>query len=184
MPLNLLLTGPPRVGKSTALERTVDTLENREFQLGGVTAPEIRSGDGRVGFRLVDLRSGESAVMAHIEYGDGPTVGKYTVDIDAVDRIASLAFGRGLAAVDTVVIDEIAPMEIHSETFTDGLTRVLDAWVPLIGAIHRSDQGFFGSVKAREDVEVVTVTSDNRDALPESLANAAIFGRSQYSGNI
>ncbi len=184
MPLNQLLTGPPRVGKTTAIERAADTLEDRGFRLGGVTAPALRSGGERVGFRLIDLRSGESAVMAHVDSGDGPSVGKYTVDIEAVDRIASLAFERGFAAVDAVVIDEIAPMEVHSQAFTDGVVGALDAWVPLIGAIHRSDRGFFGSVKARDDVEVLTVTPDNRDALPERLATVAVQGSSRASGNI
>lgn len=178
MSLNQLLTGPPRVGKTTAIDRTADRLDQRGFRLGGVSAPEIRAGGTRVGFRLVDRRTGEAAVMAHIDLDDGPDVGKYTVDVAAVDRIASLAFDAEVGALDAFVIDEIAPMEVHSEPFRSGVTRILDSSLPVIGAIHESGDGFFGTVKGRDDVAVVAVTRANRDELPDRLESATVAAAS------
>ena len=62
MPNNLLITGPPRSGKTTVIERTVRNLVKRGLTAGGVYCPEIRENDHRVGFEIVDIASDESAV--------------------------------------------------------------------------------------------------------------------------
>lgn len=159
------------MGKTTALNRTVELLESRGFTPGGVTAPAIDDDGDRIGFELIDVLSGATVEMAHIDGQTGPTVGKYHVDVEAVDRLCSTAFERAHAEADLFVVDEIAPMEIYSDVFVEKVTRALDAATPLVGVVHRSDAGFIGSVKSRGDVEVITVTTDNRDGLPEPLAD-------------
>lgn len=158
------------MGKTTALERTIEKLESRGFTPGGVMAPAIDGDGDRVGFELIDVLSGATVAMAHVDFATGPTVGKYHVDVEAVDRLCSTAFERAHAEADLFVVDEIAPMEINSEVFIEAVTRALDATTPLVGVVHRSDAGFIRSVKSRGDVEVITVTSDNRDGLPARLA--------------
>lgn len=151
-------------------------LQDRGLRLGGVTAPEIREGNDRVGFRLVDVLTGEPVVMAHVDGGSGPSVGKYTVDVDAVERLCPRAFDRAIEAADCIIVDEIAPMEVASVGFVEGVTRALDAPIPVIGVIHRSDTGFIGRVKGRQDVEVLRVTPNNRDGLPRRLEGAVLAG--------
>lgn len=175
--MNQLLTGPPRVGKTTALAGALYRLETRGFRLGGVTAPAVREDGDRVGFRIQDVMTGESATMAHVAFTDGPSVGKYTVDVTAVDELARRAFDRALGAVDAIAIDEIAPMEVHSEGFVDGVTRALDDPTPVLGVVHRSSSGFIGRVKARDDVAVIGVTPDSRDAIPRRLERAVVADR-------
>ncbi len=48
--LNLLLTGPPGTGKTTAIERIAEGLASR--RLAGFTTEEVRQGKRRVGFRI------------------------------------------------------------------------------------------------------------------------------------
>ena len=170
MTANRLVTGRPRVGKSTVLERSVDRLKSHGLRPGGVRAPERRQEGERVGFTLEDVMTGESVVMAHVERSDGPAVGKYRVDVGAVDRLSREAFDRAFDTADLFVVDEIAPMEGHSGAFVEAVMRALDSSRPLLGAVHRSTTGFAGAVKARGDTEVTTITRDNRDALPERLA--------------
>lgn len=172
MAVNLLVSGPPRSGKTTVIERVRDRLETQGYRAGGIYCPEIRSGGERVGFEIVDVMTGDGRVLAHVDRDEGPQVGSYRVDVDNVDEICSVAFPRAFEEADLLVIDEIAPMEVQSDTFVRGVRRALDSESPLIAAIHdRSTAGFIGEVKGREDTTVFEVSEETRDELPETLSN-------------
>lgn len=175
MPNNYLITGPPRSGKTTVIQRTVSTLEDRGLSAGGVYCPEIRDGGERIGFEIVDVLTGESKRLAHVDEPGGPRVGEYRVNVANVDEICETAFGRALAEADYVVVDEIAPMETYSDEFTRGVRSALDAETPVVAAVHlRSDSGFVGEVKGRTDADLFEVTEETREDLPDRLARAIL----------
>ena len=168
---NALVTGPPRSGKTTALERTVSRLREDGYAVGGLSSPEIRDDGERVGFEIVDVAVGERAVMAHTEYTNGPDIGKYTVDVSAVDRLAGTALPAAVDEADCVVIDEIAPMQLESDRFVRETRRALESSTPVLAAIKAdATDGFLGAVKNRTDTERFVVEPGARDALPETLA--------------
>ncbi|NUC70975.1 nucleotide kinase [Haloterrigena sp. SYSU A558-1] len=186
---NALVTGPPRSGKTTALERTVSRLREDGYAVGGLSSPERREAGRRAGFDIVDVASGERAVLArvdgvsqdsvassgrdeHLESGaSAPTVGKYTVDVSSVDRLAGTALPSAVDDADCVVIDEIAPMQLESDRFVRETTRALESSTPVLAAIKLdATDGFLGAVKKRSDTERFVVEPDARDALPETLA--------------
>jgi nucleoside-triphosphatase len=168
---NVLVTGPPRSGKTTVVQRTRDRLESHGLRAGGLYCPELRSDGDRVGFEVVDVMTGDSRILAHVDRAEGPRVGKYRVNVDGVDEITAVAFDRAFGAADLVVVDEIAPMEVHSDEFTRQVRRALGTDVPLIAAIHyRSTVGFIGEVKTRDDTALFEVSETTRDDLPETLA--------------
>ena len=165
---NVLLTGRPGVGKTTVVERLVELAREREAAVRGVFSPEIREDDERVGFEIADVATGRSEVMAHVEYDD-PSVGKYGVDVSAVDEIAH----EDIAAedADLVVVDEVAPMQTHSDIFVERVRAALDSETPVIAVVQEArETGFVGSVKQRDDATVVRVTKENRDEVPDQLA--------------
>lgn len=181
MPNNYLLTGAPRSGKTTVVERVLDRIEDRGFTIGGVYSPEIRVEGDRVGFEIVDALTGESAVMAHRDFDAGPRVGSYRVDVGNVDAVAGTAVSEGLDVADLLVVDEIAPMEVESEVFVREVRRALDADLPVVGVVHqRSTSGFIGEVKTRADTEVLEVTRANRDSLPDRLAGRLLDALGGY----
>lgn len=167
--MNALLTGPPRSGKTTALERTVDRLRERGLTVGGVLTLERRVDGERVGFASQDLATGERAVIAHVDHEVGPRVGKYRVDVGAVETLAVPAIERALRDADAVVIDEIAAMQRHSDAFLSAVDRALDAPIPVVAAIESGTEGAVGAYKRRSDTTVRTVTPENREALPARL---------------
>lgn len=171
MPANRLLTGPPGSGKSTVLEQTAAALEDEGMSVGGIVSPELRTLGHRVGFEIEDLATGETAMLAHVDRDEGPSVGKYRVDVAAVDRISEQALGEAAREqVDVMLVDEIAPMETFSDVFVEATRACLDAELPVIGTIHRRGrEGFIGEVKQRSDVELIEVSEANRDELPRAL---------------
>jgi nucleoside-triphosphatase len=167
---NILLTGSPGVGKTTAVEHLVELARERGATVRGVFSPEIRDDGERVGFRITDVSTGRSETMAHVEY-DEPSVGRYGVDVSAVDKIAREAIVAEEA--DIVVVDEVAPMQTHSDTFVERVRTVLDSEIPVVAVVQEErETGFVGTVKQRDDTTVVRVTEENRDEVPDQLAES------------
>ncbi|AXR77125.1 nucleoside-triphosphatase [Natrarchaeobaculum sulfurireducens] len=167
---NALVTGPPRSGKTTTLERAVDRLREDDLTVGGVVCPEIRVEGERVGFEITDLGGRRRATMAHVDV-DGPRVGKYGVDVPVIDRVVSDVIPPALTRADCIVIDEVAPMQLESERFVEVTLRALESETPVLAAIATGSRGeFLYGVREREDVEIVAVEPETRDELPDRLA--------------
>jgi nucleoside-triphosphatase len=88
----LLLTGRPGVGKTTAILRIADCVAPR--RVAGFITEELREGGVRRGFRL-ETFGGYVTVMAHVDFPKKRRVGKYGVDLEAIDA----AVAEALAAV-------------------------------------------------------------------------------------
>jgi len=175
MPNNFLITGPPGSGKTSVLNRAVVILRERGFKAGGIYCPEIRKSGVRIGFRMVDLMTGEERILAHVSLRNGPQVSRYRVNVANVDQLSVAAIGRALRDADFVAIDEIAPMELHSDGFKRAVLSALNSPKPLLAVIHqRTMAGFIGEVKSRADVKIFEVTPHTRESLPRVLAEAVL----------
>ena len=170
MPNNFLITGRPGSGKTFVIEQVMSILRERGFRAGGLYCPEIREGGVRVGFKIIDIMTGEERILAHVRQREGPQVSKYRVNVANVDELSKAAIGRALREADFVVIDEIAPMETYSEGFKRSVLDALDSPKPLLAVIHqRTRTGFIGGVKARDDIKIFEVMQGTRARLSEQL---------------
>ena len=166
-PKNILLTGPPGCGKTTVIRRVVEQFRDR--RLAGLYTEELRQQGQRVGFAVVGL-DGQKGILAHLDISGKHRVGRYGVDVDALERIVHDELGKGQADVDLYVVDEIGKMECFSALFREAITKILAGPVPVLATIAIKGGGFIGRVKMRPDVEILTVTVGNRDRLPQELA--------------
>jgi nucleoside-triphosphatase len=167
---NLLITGPPRSGKTTVIQRVMDHLTDEDYQAGGVYCPERRVDGERVGFDLVDVMTGDSCTLAHVDRTEGPSVGRYQVNVANIDTMYATAFQRAFEDADFLIVDEIAPMQTYSEEFPRQIRQALNSDLPLLAAIHYEEtDGLIGSVKQRDDIEIFEVTEETRDELPVTL---------------
>jgi nucleoside-triphosphatase len=89
------------------------------------------------------------------------------VNVEEFERLALPELGR--RDVDLMVIDEIGKMECASGRFRRAVEDALDSPVNVLATIGISRQPFFQALKDRPDVEVITLTVRNRDALVEEL---------------
>jgi nucleoside-triphosphatase len=165
-PHALLLTGPPGVGKTTALRRAAEEFPG--LQIRGFMTEEIREAGARVGFRI-ETFDGSEAVLAHVRIRSPHRVGRYGVDLAALDRVTASQL-RGRRRGDVVLIDEIGKMETLSRNFVEAVESILDSPAILVATIGLRGGGFIEAVKRRPDVSLWSVSRANRDRIPAEIA--------------
>lgn len=164
---NHFLVGRPGIGKTTLLRRVAQRLG--AVRVGGFFTQEVREAGGRVGFR-VETFSGLSGILAHTSRREGPQVGKYRVDVVAFERVGVGGLENAVDEADVILIDEIGKMELHSERFRKAVLSALDSAKPVLATVMAHSDPFLDALKARSDVRVVEVTTENREHLAEELA--------------
>jgi nucleoside-triphosphatase len=164
--LNLLVTGRPGAGKTTLMERVVERLRG-SLRLAGFTTTEERDPSGqRTGFRIVTVE-GKQAELARVGLRSSVQVGRYGVNLQAFERLALPELAR--RDVDLIVIDEIGKMECASERFRRAVQDALEAPVNVLATLGNARLPFFLALRARPDVEVLTLTEHNRNAMMAQL---------------
>jgi nucleoside-triphosphatase len=164
----ILLTGAPQCGKTTLLQKV---LTEYSGPVGGFFTREIRKDGRRTAFEMVTL-DGKTGILAGLHLAGPPKVSKYGVDLAALENVALPAIRDACQSGKLVVIDEIGPMETYSDAFCQTVLDTLDAGCLLFGTIVQRSTPFSERIKNRPEVEVIEVTSANRDALAKIL-----FGR-------
>lgn len=159
--MNILITGRPGSGKTTLIERVARKLGQRA---GGFLTREIRRHDRREGFQIVTL-DGRHGILAHENFSSPIRVGRYGVDVEALERIGVAAVREALDGGRIVVVDEIGKMELTSAAFRNIVLEALDSPLPLLATIHVHAHPFTDALKRRPDVEILELTPSNRDAI-------------------
>jgi nucleoside-triphosphatase len=160
----LLITGRPGVGKTTVIRKVAAALAGG--RLAGFYTEEVRVGGARRGFRLMTFGGGER-VMADIGFRSPHRVGRYGVDVAAVDEVAGSELTEREGTI--YLVDEIGKMECLSSTFVAAMRRLLDSAATVVATIAERGTGFIAEVKQRHDVELWEVTSASRDELPPRI---------------
>ncbi len=161
----LLLTGRPGVGKTTVIRKVAASLAGR--RLGGFYTEEIRTAGERRGFRLRTF-GGRQGVMASVDLRGRDRVGRYGVAVAVIDELAAATLAV-LPGTSIYLVDEIGKMECLSPAFIAAMRALLESPKTVVATIAQRGGGFIAEVKAREDAELLEVTSGNRDELPQRV---------------
>ena len=164
---NLLLTGPPGIGKTTIIRAVVGELG---IDVGGFYTAEVRGDGQRIGFDIVDMRGG-SGILARIGLKSPYIVGKYGVNREDLERVGVCALERATAKSRLIIMDEIGRMELCSDSFRNAVIQALDSPTPVLGTIQDRSNAFLDAVRSRDDVEVVYLTEGNRDTMRSVVAD-------------
>lgn len=127
---------------------------------GGFITEEIRQKGKRVGFNIRTIPEGKTGLLARVWLSSPYRVGKYGVDIRALEELGCHAVLRAKASGDLIIVDEIGKMELFSEKFRSSLTEVLDSPNKVIATIMQSPNVFADKTKKRPDARVLFLTRD------------------------
>ena len=176
-----LLTGVPGVGKTTVLIKAVDSLKSKGIAVGGMVSREVRAGNVRVGFEIVDLTSNKHGWLSHINQKSGPQVGKYHVNVQDLESVGVQAIVDAIEKYSVVVIDEIGPMELFSQKFRQSVKKALESRKLVLAIIHGKSRDSLIKIAAeRNDAEILEVTLSNRESMPEKLTKQVVAVLNQH----
>ena len=133
----ILITGPPRCGKSTLISNLIKyyTTE-KNYIIYGFLTPEVREGGNRVGFDIVDIYSGKTSQLARVEdFKTKYRIGKYNVFVEEFDNYIETTLSFEEKSVDLIVIDEIGKMELFSEKFKTFIKKTFASNMAIIATI-------------------------------------------------
>lgn len=169
-PLKLLLTAKPGTGKSTAIKKVVQKLQESEHDivLSGFYTEEVLNDNGeRIGFDLVnvnDVDGSKRAPLSRIGFISQAMVENFGVDLVSLADFLPLVDSNA----DVIVIDEIGNMQLYSDDFKDLVESTVSGEATMLGSVHVFRHPFTDALKERADVnlEIKEITLDNRHALP------------------
>jgi nucleoside-triphosphatase len=153
-----LLSGSPGTGKTTIIKQAISKLRGRA---GGFYTEEIRLGGVRQGFMIATL-DGHRAALAGVSIKSPYRVGKYGVDVEALERVGVFAIREATRECDLVVIDEIGKMELFSPAFKEAVLEAINSGKRVLGTIMLSSHPWADEIKRRHDVAVIPLTRENR----------------------
>ncbi len=164
------ISGLPGVGKTTTLLKTIELLE-KEYTIGGIITEEIVENRTRVGFTIMDWATKEKAVLASVYIQSRFRVGRYGVDVKALDELGVNALERAKEK-DIIVIDEIGKMELESKKFAEKIKEILDMEKNIIMTLNKKSRNpILQDIRRMDDVRILEVTPVNRNIIPFKIVS-------------
>ena len=154
---HILLTGKPKVGKTTLLKTIISKINS----CGGFYTEEILDeNEKRIGFKIKTLE-GKEGILALKGLNSPFRLGKYGINLKDLEEIGLVSVKEALKNKKIIVIDEIGKMELYSEKFKDLVLEVLNSGKMLLGVIHQENIEFLNKIRERKDVEIFEVNLKN-----------------------
>ena len=162
---NLIIAGTPGVGKTMLLREV--TLAKRAH-IGGFYTEHILAGRIRKGF-MIRTFDGQERVLASKGLKSKHKLGKYGVDLNALENVGVPALKLALMTKSLIVIDEIGSMEVMSERFRTVLLECLTSTKPVLATIRAAAQPFSDQVKKFSDTQILLLTKSNYAAIKQQV---------------
>lgn len=167
--MHIFLSGPIQVGKSTVIRKSLSLLG--QPVLGG--------------FRSLSLPT--EIPYAQAEVYIGPAAGG---PIQDRDHLLGVRWGEGMftafpgafesGGVDILqhpprearllLMDELGMLESRAPHFRESVLAALDGHLPILGVVKPLPIPFLDAIRSHPNVQVLDVTRENREQLPEEVA--------------
>src|SRR5947208_16920155 len=138
--LKIGITGLPGAGKTYCLLKVMEMLEGDGLKVGGMITEPIVKKNRREGFYVMDWATKERRVFASKDIESKIMVGRYGVDVMALEEVGVRALTFATQNTDVIVIDEVGKMEVESPNFIASGKDALEAEQPLILPLHEKSR--------------------------------------------
>ena len=158
--MNILLTGESGVGKSEIIKRV---LARTDVNAGGMLTEFVnREQDDRQLF-MMDLQREVSLEVVSFRLGHSPKA-----NVEVFNDFGSELIEKA-KEYDLAIVDELGFFENNAGKFKSALFDLLADEMDVLGVIKLDYRGWLEDIRAREDVNIITVTPENRDEMPEYI---------------
>lgn len=167
--MHLFLTGSIQIGKTTALNRTLQLLK--------VTPGGFRSyfgEDRKSPHRYLYMSSAAGPCVftpehAIVEFSQDDNGAMVRTVLPRFEELG-LQYMAEASRYPLIVLDECGRLEQQLPRFRARVLELLDGDVPVLGVVRQDAKGWLEEIRHHPKVRLVTVTAQNRDALPQQLA--------------
>ena len=173
----VLVTAPPRTGKSTLIKKIVEQMGEQNF-CGFFTEEILKEGE-RVGFKVKEL-NGVELVFAHVDIVSSYKISKYNVDIEGFEKFVA-GFFQKISRDKILVIDEIGPMQVLSPLFREKITKLFNTPVAMLGTVFLDQHAWLDKVKRSDKIDLVNLTTQNRNTIVQPIVEKISTIQKHYS---
>jgi len=160
--MNILITGPVQVGKTTLLNTVLKTIDTKVH--GFYTKPYFE--DGLViGYKMFDYTKSLDPFIIGIK--DTPTSCQPITENFETDGVSILS--KALESNTVIILDELGILESKAVKFRKKILECLDSENLVIGVIKQKHSTFLNQIRDRKDVIIVDVSLINRDRLIDEI---------------
>ena len=119
----IMIQGEIGAGKTRLAERLVTKLRKRGLKVGGIISPRILDGEDTIGYRVLDIETGQERSFAKLD-PPGIPIGKFYLSEDAI-AFARAAIESAIATDQIVFLDEVGRLELDDKGHADALRTLL-----------------------------------------------------------
>ena len=166
--MHLFLTGEIQVGKTTIITKTVELLQMTPGGFKTYFGPDRKLPD-----RLLYMNSAAEPKVFRAEYAVArffkagpPKIFTERFSSYGVDLIRS-----GRRSSNLIIMDECGSLERDALAFQQAVIEALEGKPPILGVVKLASKGWTDQIRNHPKVQLITVTKENRNALPLILAD-------------
>lgn len=173
MKKHIFLTGQRQIGKSTAINRFLETASTSTGEPGGFRTIGIDLPEGGSNVHIVSAsapRPNKSNIVMYRppQSGAGKTGFMPTIYTDTFDEEGVRLLKKSRSS-RLILMDELGFAESRAQDFILAVLDALNGDIPVLGVTRAQDTEFLNKVRNHPNVRSVTVTRENRDDIPAML---------------
>lgn len=136
MKMKILVTGPPRCGKSTLISKLIDFFSAIKTPLRGFLTPEVRKKNNRIGFDIEDIMTKKRQKLARVgNHNTNYKLGRYSIFVEDFENYILKLENIEFHEEDLFIIDEIGKMELFSLKFQDFIKKMFSSNLSIIATV-------------------------------------------------
>ena len=165
--MHIFLTGDVQCGKSTVIRRALEMIDRPVY--GFRTLFTNRKDDHKALYMLPASYQGEPQQMHIVTQFD---CGRPHVLTERFDALGSSLLKEAQTHPEGLILmDECSRFERDALLFQQEILRCLDGDIPVLGVVRLTAEGWVDQIRNHPKVRLITVTLENRDTLPQQVAN-------------